>query len=363
MRPDDGGDIDFVDLQRHVSVLSTGWVSAAGLAWKEDNVLFTAATRGVRALYTVTTRGRTSLIAEAPSPLTLLDVSRNHQLLISDEHLRNIMKVVARDSHQERDLSWLDYSAVRDLAPDGQTILFDESSAGGGAKYSVYIRRVDGSPAIRLGDGLASSLSPDQRWAICIDSHRRPSPLIIVPTGAGEIRHLITQGLHHEWGSWFPDGKTIVFTGVQNGNSRLYVQRIDGGNPRPISPDGARVLPGSAVSSDGRWIAALQSRLLTIYPADGGQAQQIRGLTPAERFIGWSSDPRFLFTVRNENWHVSIERITIATGKREHWTDIVFTDLTGLEGRGSFRITPDGNTIAFSFARRLTNLHLVDGVR
>jgi len=34
VRPDDGGEIDFVDLQRHVSVLSTGWVSAAGLAWK-----------------------------------------------------------------------------------------------------------------------------------------------------------------------------------------------------------------------------------------------------------------------------------------------------------------------------------------
>ncbi len=280
---------------------------------------------------------------------------------MTGEYVRGFLKVLLRSSHRERDLSWLDYSSVRDITADGQTVLFDESAAGGGAKYAVYIRRVDGSPAIRISDGVASALSHDNRWAICFDPHQNPSPLMIVPTGAGETRQIATPGLHHEFASWFPDGQSIVFTGVQSGSSRLYIQRLDGGSPRPITPQGIRITAGASVSPDGRLIAALREGRLTICRADAGQPPYgIPLLSPAARFIGWSTDPRFLYTAHAENWIVSIDRVEVSSGKMQHWTDIALTDLSGLRGRANAHITPDGNTIAYSFRRELTNLFLVD---
>jgi Tol biopolymer transport system component len=366
VRPDDGGSVTVVDLQRDVRVLSTGWVTASGLAWRGPEVLFTAGSSGVRALYRVNQRGQTRLVAEAPSSLTLLDVSPAGQLLMTDERANSVMNLTSRDGARVRDLSWLDYSVVRDLSNDGQTILFDESAAGGGTSYSVYVRHVDGSPAIRLGDGVASSLSRDGRWAISFNPHLNPAPLVIVPTGAGEPRQLVTPGLHHEWASWFPDGGRVAFNGVEKGHgSRLYVQSLAGGAPRPISPDGVRISWGNWVSPDGRLIAATSAtRRLTIYAADGLQPPfEIPRLNPTARFIGWSTDPRFLYTSTTTNWVMSIERVEVSTGRAEHWTDIRPVEVAGLEGRGRSRITPDGNTITYGFTRRLTNLFLVDGAR
>ena len=61
-----------------------------------------------------------------------------------------------------------------DLSADGKTVLFDEEGVGGGARYgktqeltyTLYIRNTDGSAAVRLGEGTAEALSPDQKWVI-----------------------------------------------------------------------------------------------------------------------------------------------------------------------------------------------------
>ena len=43
------------------------------------------------------------------------------------------------------------------------------------------------------------------------------------------------------WGSFFPDGKRIAFTGNEEGKGpRLFVQDLAGGDPKPVSPEKAR---------------------------------------------------------------------------------------------------------------------------
>ena len=76
---------------------------------------------------------------------------------------------------RDQDLSWLDYSYPADLSADGKLLLFDEEGGGGGLSYSktgglsyaVYLRQTDGSPAILLGEGGATPLSPDGKWVVC----------------------------------------------------------------------------------------------------------------------------------------------------------------------------------------------------
>jgi hypothetical protein len=62
-------------------------------------------------------------------------------------------------------------------------LLLTEAAAGGGPGFSTYIRRVDGSPAVRLGEGGGVALSPDQRIAIIHSIVKER--MFAVPTGAG----------------------------------------------------------------------------------------------------------------------------------------------------------------------------------
>ena len=51
----------------------------------------------------------------------------------------------------EHDFTWLDWSYPVTLSADGQTLLFREEGEAGGPTYAVYIRKTDGSAAVRLG--------------------------------------------------------------------------------------------------------------------------------------------------------------------------------------------------------------------
>jgi len=45
-------------------------------------------------------------------------------------------------------------------------MLIEEDGDGGGPNYSVYLRKTDGSAAVRLGEGRAIALSPDSAWVV-----------------------------------------------------------------------------------------------------------------------------------------------------------------------------------------------------
>src|SRR5439155_649074 len=93
-------------------------------------------------------------------------IAKDGRVLITRDVPRVGMVGVTAGNSKERDLSWLDWSAPKDLSLDGKKLLFTESGEAGGGNYSTYLRGTDGSPAVRLGDGLSFALSPDQRWVL-----------------------------------------------------------------------------------------------------------------------------------------------------------------------------------------------------
>ena len=64
----------------------------------------------------------------------------------------------------ERDLSCLDSGQVAGSPDDGRVIAANITGESGGPKGSIYLRKTDGSPAIRAGDGHVYKLSPDGNW-------------------------------------------------------------------------------------------------------------------------------------------------------------------------------------------------------
>src|ERR1700682_3214168 len=149
-------------------------------------------------------------------------------------------------------MSFLDYSFAADMAADGKTLLFDEEGEAGGANYTVYLRKSDRSPVVRLGEGNALALSPDAKWALSVMPVPN-SPFLMLPTGTGEHKELPLEGVSPEQAAtWLLNGKHILCAGSEKGKGmRLYVQDVESGKPKAITPEGiTSALPGFAVSPD-----------------------------------------------------------------------------------------------------------------
>ena len=363
----DGGSVAVVDGAGRKRTLSDGWHSVLGLAWAPGGreVWFTATrSGGNRSLWAVSTDGRERLLAKTPGILTLDDVSSDGRVLLNHDLVRLGILGLAPGETKERDLSWLDWSLVRDLSADGKTLLFDESGQGGGTNYSIYVRKTDGSPAVRLGDGAAFALSPDGKWVASVSSGSAPRPLLLLPTGPGEPRRVPGDSINHNWTKFSADGRRILFAGDEPKHGlRLYIQDLSGGAPRPISPEGVRGFPIS-LSPDGKWASSLgPDGRAWLYPADGGEPAPVPGLEPGEAVTQWSPDGRLLYVRDPTSLPARIFRVERETGRRDLWRELMPSDSAGLLAIFGVYFSADGRSYAYSYARNLSDLYLVEGVK
>lgn len=365
-RGDDGGAVAVVDRSGNKKTLTGGFESAQGLAWSpSEEVWFTAArTGGNRALHSVTLSGRLRVLARGTASLTLHDTTADGRALVTQDSTR--LGILARvgGEEKERDLSWLDWSLVSDISADGKTLLFFESGEGGGPGYSVYLRKMDGSPAVRLGEGSASGLSPDGKWALSIVHPLSEPQVVVLPTGAGEPKRLPRAGLNIQRADWLEDGKGIVFTANEVGHGpRLYVQDIAGGPPRALTPEGYRSFR-KGVSPDGKFVVASgPEQRLYLYPLQGGEPTALPGITSLDVPTRWSADGRSLFIFRRGEVPAKVYRLEVATGRRELWKELHPADSAGVVEVSGVCPTPDGTSYAYSYARILSDLFVVEGVK
>jgi len=370
---DDSGAVMVIDLKGAKRTLSGDWLSLQGLGWspKGDEVWFTATKIGIdRALYAVTLSGRERLVARMPGTLTLLDVWHDGSVLLTRASWRRELMGRTGNETRDRELSWLDYSYAADISADGKTLLFDEEGEGavlsqgtGGWTYAVYLRGTDGSPAVRLGEGTAVALSPDQRWAIA-QPPGSPAQFALLPTKAGEAKPLSNDSINHIWARWLPDGKAIVFSGNEPDRGvRLYLQNISGGKPQAISPEGVSAM-AFAVSPDGQSVAAIgPDQSGQLYPVHGGDARPIKGLKAGEVPITWSQDGRSLYAYHPGELPVRVYQVDVVSGQRTVRKELMPIDPAGIESISPILLSPDGKTYVYGFHRMLADLYLVEGLR
>ncbi len=165
-----------------------------GLAWKGDEVWFTAANELPlfrNTIYAMRASGAVRIVARVPGNTSLHDIAPDGRAIIARTDDRGGITVRVPGEAAERDLSWLDAAVLADISADGRRILFSETGVAGGPRGSTYLRGTDGSAAVRLGDGYAQALSPDGRWAIV----QTESPhLDVIPTGPGQAGRLERPG-------------------------------------------------------------------------------------------------------------------------------------------------------------------------
>jgi hypothetical protein len=225
--------------------------------------------------------------------------------------------------------------------------------------------RLDGTPPVRLGDGMGNGLSPDGRWVATL----REGSLSLLPIGPGDARPVPRGSLEHYYDvRWLSDGQHLVIAGSEKGRPRrLFLQDLRGGPPRPVTPEGVAAeypIP----SPDGRWVAAgvdFRKEPYLLYPLSGGTPRPIPGLERGEEPLRFDSRGTHLF-VRTDPHHgpcARVARLNLLTGRKEPWRELCPPDTAGVPAVQFVYLTPDGAGHVYSFKRRLSNLFLVEGVR
>jgi len=364
---DDAGSVAIVDAAGHKRTLTKHWGgSVQGLAWAPDGkeVWFTGTEIGfARYLSAVDLSGHGRLVARVPGMLTLHDIWRDGRALLGRDSPREGIISLPANGEKERDLSWFDFSTLFDFSADGKTALFTETGEGGGGTYGVYMRDTDGSPAVRLGDGYALALSPDKKWVISV-SLGDQQPLVILPTGPGQLKRLPSDGMTHVSAVWFPDGRRFVFSGFEPNHAvRLFVQDMSGSKPRPITPEGVLEF-GFAITPDEKSLANVgPDQLGYIYPIEGGDPRPIAGWTKGDRPIAWDSDNRSLFMYNYHELPARVFRLDTVTGKKTLWKQLMPGDAAGIDHIAPILMAADKKSYVYGYGRFLSDLYLVDELK
>ncbi len=269
---------------------------------------------------------------------------------------------------RERDLSGLEWSWGPRLSADEKSVVFTEMGEAGLAGYSVYVRKLDGSAAVRLGEGTGVAISPDGKWILTRRILTTPATLVLLPTGAGQPRTFPKDSIDRSpatvFAAFLPDGKRIAFNGREAGKpARVFVQSLDGGAARPVTPEG---VIARLISPDGKsLLTETAGQGFGLAPLDGGgPSVPIRGLEPTDDPLRWAADGRSLFFSSSKDFFPArVYRLDLATGRRELWKEFMPSDPTGLTNIGPSAISADGKTILFGYSHTLSDLYVAEGLR
>jgi len=365
---DDMGVVAVVDLAGRKRTLTGSWTSARGVAWSPSGqeVWFTATTGAQNAsLRGVDLAGRQRLLLGGLTHMILLDVSREGRVLLGRETLVKHVEALMAGQARPMDVSIeSEGPAGRFMSPDGTTLVLGDQFREG---YQTYLRRSDGSPPVRLGEGDGYSLSPDGKWVLSLTPDAVPR-ILLHPTGPGQTREVPNPArVIASVARWLPGGRGIVVIGpTSTMASRGYVFDSEGGPAHPITPEGVEASTldlGIPLSPDGsRFVARHETAGYNVYRVDGGAAQPIPGLADGDVPIQWSEDGRALFVGRRSGASWQIRRLDIATGQSKPWTEITPTQTAGLRLSAVY-VTPNGRFWLHSYGRLLTDLYVAEGLR
>ncbi|HKH72083.1 MAG TPA: protein kinase [Vicinamibacterales bacterium] len=368
VRYDDRGFVKIWDRGGSVRVLAGEYWGMEGLAWRPDGqaVLFSAAagTNGLYQVHEVATPPGSIPRAVMPSPVNMLmlDVRRDGRWLVLSTDNRFSIRVRRPGAVREIDLPWMDSEWVPRLNADGSLVMFTDGNQSAGGNYAVALRKTDGSPPLRLGEGNGIDLSPDGKYALAYLFS--PTPRIVVyPTGAGEPRTVDTAPIENVQPiKWFPDSRRIVICGNEKSKpARCFAKDVAGGPATPLTPEGF-TQPGP-FSPDGSVMVVQSSdgtgHLLSLKE---GTVRRFEGLTGNDAVFAWTPDGRGLLV--GAAVEMRVDRLDLTTGQRTPALQFELAGQPGIKGGGGvggISITPDGRGYAYYYISMPSRLFEING--
>jgi Tol biopolymer transport system component len=363
----DMGNVMVVDLDGNARVLSEGWGTIRGLSWSADGseVWFCAhRENGGRGLHAVDLEGHVRMLHQAPGQLTIQDILPDGRALMTHSIERQAVMFHSPNEPGERDLSWLDWSLLRDISPDGQWLLIVESGEAGGEWASICIRPTDGSQAIQLGQGNATRFSPDGQWILALGAIAEANNLQLLPTDVGEPRIVATGSLSCQGGKWMPDGRQLLLLASENGGPlQLHKLDLESGRSVRVGPE-EPVGHDFEISPNGKFVAArTATKPMMLYPIDGGEPIAIGGLRPDDLIQPWKLENEAILVLRASEFPARVDRLELATGARTLYREMSPPDAAGVWSMNRFTFQPDGQTYGYTYQLQHDDLYLVENLR
>jgi serine/threonine protein kinase len=340
---------------RQSAIVSVNWAPSGREVW------FTSAEESTKfQLWAADLSGHTRVVDRIPATPTLYDIARDGRVLLGQNIFRILTYVRGIGQDREQDVTIQNWSDASAISPDGRQVLLNEEGANSGPDYDVYVRASDGVAPERVGDGVGYDFSPDMKWVLSSLILHIPRQLFLIPLGPGETKQITHDSIDRSYARFLPDGKNVVFSGTEPGHkSRIYVQAIDSGTARPISPDG---VSGSVPTADGKFVFGF-SDSVALYPVDGqGAPRLVPGIHPDEAIFAVSRDGRSALVGVLGSYSADVMRVDLATGRRELFKKIGPSDPAGVDLIDA-AFTPDGKSYAYSYFNALSQLNLVEGLR
>jgi serine/threonine protein kinase len=366
MQWDDGGWVEVMDLQGHVSVLTPQWDSEDGLAWSADGkeIWFTAAESGTnRTLFAVDLAAHMRTILTSPGGMTLQDIAPDGRVLVSFDAERLALATMVRGDSKPVDLSWHDWDVAKDISSDGQSILFEDDSEIAGHMFSSAIRKIDGTPPVNLSGGSPSKLSPNGKWVISIVLGK-PGKVSLVPTGVGQRRTISLpefEEIHNGTDHFLEDGKHFTLNANEPGHAvRTYLVDLEGKKPIPITPEGTT---GILISPDGKYIFRMDnSGLLSMYSTTGGAGRRIPDLEAGFFPVQWSEDQSSIYGYFPGQIPAKVYKVNVTTGKKTLVQELQPETTAGAVTITSVCVSRDASRFAYSYYQVLSDLYIISGL-
>jgi eukaryotic-like serine/threonine-protein kinase len=314
-------------------------------------------------VYAMDRRSRVKRALASAGGITLQDVHRSGRWLVTHDEQRFQVRLRDPASTEERDIGWMDASSNPVLSADGKLLSLSDQSATGGLHYTVLLRKTDGSPAARLGEGNPLAFSRDGR-SLLVSVLSTPPKLMLYPTGPGEARRLDQgefESLTYSHGALFADGKRFFACGsLPKKGSRCFVGALAGGPLTPVTPEGT---VQAVLSPDDETIAAQVGDSFQLYSVAGSPARPALGLAAGDFLSRWSPDGRELWVYGELAIVMPVDRVDSHTGKRSLLTQVTPSDRAGLREAYGLRFADDPRTYAFRQTRYMSSLFMVEGAR
>ena len=237
------------------------WVGggAGGVGWLSDReVVFSSHASGTNAYFAVDVNGGAPRRLIQNQPVRSLVVSPDGRRIafISDKSGSNEVWTADATGANARQLTRGTNSAWPSFTPDGQSIVhlrFDDGQ-------QVWRTPMDGkSPSVRITEQPANrpSVSPDGKWLLCRLRSTTPGvPLwrtaILPMNGKSQPRYFTApRSGGPPTTQWHPNGRAFLYVDFISDIANIWIQDIDGGEPRQLTFFESGEIYSFALAPDG----------------------------------------------------------------------------------------------------------------
>ena len=259
--------------------------------------------------------GRVREVHALPDSFILQSVSSDGErcLLVSSADRTSL--TVRRAGAPARDLSWLRWTFVADLSPDGRSVLFFDTGAS--PKIAgLWLRSLDGGDAGRISDGDRGRFSPD--GSTIVSTVGDPPQLTLIPLGGGNHRQLTSAPASHS-APVYAGPTTLLYVRAENGARGIWRIESDGTGARSLGADGCDLPAADTVGQRFLCLAGERNGTLFVYPMAGGPGRKLFELSRNGRFryARWSTSGNAIYAVTGDREFLTLDATTGVVKSRE----------------------------------------------